>query len=348
MKKFLAILSTLLCCAGCQPDLPLLPLGEEGPGAGEAKITEALIAAITEASKQQAGADFMPRFNQVKTHACLNGVFWVSENLPSEFQQGLFQPGARYPVTARFANAREWDDRKKDFRGLSLKLTGTPGQPLWGQPGETDFLLNSYPQLFAATPQHFLAFVQASVDGKPWRYVVNPSHWYSLPIILKGRQKVNSVLETSYYSTTPYQLGQGTRQAVKYAVSPCGSQPIMGFDARDKDFLSANIERHLDIQAACFRFGVQLQRDSRKMPIENASALWREQDSPFRPLATITFTNQKIFGEALYQRCENMSFNPWQASADHQPLGGINRVRKAVYSEIGELRLQHNMSNQGH
>ncbi len=347
MKKKIVLFSALMgILSACQPSTPELPLGEEKLSTSEAKITEQMVSTIKRYSKEQVVGGTMPRFNQAKTHACVNGVFAVSDNLPEEFRQGLFQPGARYPVTARFANAKQTDDREKDFRGLSLKLTGTPGESLWGPAGVTDFLLNSYPQLFAANPKHFLSFIEATADGEPWRYIVSPGHWYSLPIILKGQTKINSVLEINYYSTTPYRLGENTNQAVKYSVSPCGSRPIMGFDARDEDFLSANIERHLQQQAACFRFGLQLQRSAKTMPVENAAALWSERDSPFRPVATITFADQAIFGKELFQRCENMQFNPWQASVNHQPLGGINRVRKAVYAELGQFRVDYNIKHQ--
>ena len=344
MRKLFLIsaLSCILCA--CQPSTPELAPGEELVDANEANISEQMVTALKHYALSQTVQGTMPRFNQVKTHACLNGVFVVNDNLPEEFQQGLFQPGARYRVTARFANAKQMDDREKDFRGLSLKLTGTPGEALWGQAGVTDFLLNSYPQLFAATPEHFLAFIDASVEGSPWQYLISPGHWYSLPILMKGRQKINSVLEINYYSTTPYRLGASTDQAVKYSVSPCGSRPVMGFDARDQDFLSANIERHLQKQTACFRFGLQLQRGA--MPIENAAALWSERDSPFRPVATLLFANQAIFGEELFQHCENMRFNPWQTSGDHQPLGGINRVRRVVYAEMGDFRLDYNKNHQ--
>ena len=36
--------------------------------------------------------------------------------------------------------------------------------------------------------------------------------------------------------------------------------------------------------------------------------------------------------------CENLSFNPWHAVEDHRPLGGLNRIRKAVYEEIAVYR----------
>lgn len=341
-SKVALLLALAMGLWSCQPSAPELPLGAEQIGDDESSIAEKMITAIKRHSSAQRNNPVMMRFNQVKTHACLHGVFLVGKDIAPELQQGIFSPGARYPVTARFASAKNWDDREKDFRGLSLKLSATPGEALWGESGVTDFVLNSYQQLFAATPEHFLSFVEATADDQLWRYFINPRHWYSLPIVLNGRSRNNSVLEINYYSTTAYRLGRETQQAVKYAVSPCGSRPVMGFDGRDRDFLSANIGRHLDQQAACFRFGIQPQTNAKSMPIENAAARWSQRDSPFQQVATITFSSQQLFGEDSVASCENLTFNPWQVSADHQPLGGINRVRKAVYSEIGRFRTDHN------
>ena len=41
--------------------------------------------------------------------------------------------------------------------------------------------------------------------------------------------------------------------------------------------------------------------------------------------------------EAL-EHCEKLAFTPWHSLADHQPLGGINRLRRKVYSNSAEHR----------
>jgi hypothetical protein len=37
-----------------------------------------------------------------------------------------------------------------------------------------------------------------------------------------------------------------------------------------------------------------------------------------------------------------MSFNPWQSLAEHRPIGGINRVRRAIYAETAQFRGEEN------
>ncbi len=74
------------------------------------------------------------------------------------------------------------------------------------------------------------------------------------------------------------------------------------------------------------------------MPIEDASVIWDESLSPFRKVATISIPEQDFTASANVEDCELMTFNPWQSLPAHQPLGGVNRVRKAIYSEIADFR----------
>ena len=39
---------------------------------------------------------------------------------------------------------------------------------------------------------------------------------------------------------------------------------------------------------------------------------------------------------------QNMDFSPWHALADHRPLGGFNRARRAVYSAMSNFRRKRN------
>jgi hypothetical protein len=34
----------------------------------------------------------------------------------------------------------------------------------------------------------------------------------------------------------------------------------------------------------------------------------------------------------------NLSFTPWHALPEHEPLGGINRVRRAVHESLSDFR----------
>lgn len=337
------ILALALCLGACGGEP--LKLGETRPDPDEAQIAARLIEAVKQASLRQYPEGVLRRFNQPKGHACLAARFAVASDLPVELQQGLFRRGAVYPALVRFASASEFDDTEKDFRGMSIKLSGMAGKlgkPLWGEDGTQDFLLNSHPALFAGTPAHFLAYVEAMRDGATWKYFIDPRHFYSLLIGLKGRAKIASPFDIRYWSTTPYRFGEDKSVAVKYSAAPCSRVSSEEPDKPHPDFLAENIKRHLQQGPACFEFMVQFQTDPQAMPIEDASVEWDEAVSPFRKLATLTIEDQAFDSETARQQCERARFNPWQSLAAHEPIGGINRVRRPIYAELARFRAEEN------
>lgn len=324
-----------LCQEGMQ-------LGEERAASTEAETTSLMIEAIRAISFQRYPDGEVKRFNQSKGLGCFDANFAVSENLPVELQQGIFSSQQTFPAKIRFANATEIDDRKKDFRGMSIKVFNVPGVPLWGESGQQDFLLNSYPALFAANPADFLEFIEATRDDKVWLYFVRPGHWYSIKVIAQGRDTIDSPFAIRYWSTTPYRFGEDKSKAVKYSVQPCSPSTDKIAVDRHKDFLTDVMAEHLRKVPACFDFMVQFQTDPENMSIENAAIIWDESQSPFKKVATITIEDQDFNSAESVQSCEAMSFNPWQSVSAHRPLGGINRVRKPVYSEMAEFRRTEN------
>ena len=336
-----AALSAGLLISGCDSHHSL-ELGEEDPSDREAQYTAKMIDAIKEISLKRAeGGELMRRFNQVKTLGCFDADFKIPPDLPARLSQGIFAAPGSYPAQLRFANATQQDDTEKDFRGLSIKVHNVEGEILWGDEGAQDFLLNSYPVLFAANPGDFFEFVVATREGRVWQYFTNPSHFYSLLVILKGRQKATNPLAMRYWSTTPYRFGENPRNAVKYSVRPCGDTASEVMVKAHPDFLSEVMQKQVQSEGACFDFMVQFQTDPHTMPIENASRLWSETESPFETVATIQI-NPGATTEDTRDNCETMTFNPWQSLSEHRPLGGINRTRLPIYSEIGQFRQQQN------
>jgi len=90
------------------------------------------------------------------------------------------------------------------------------------------------------------------------------------------------------------------------------------------------------------QFMVQIQDANKHMPIEDPSVLWKETDSAFLPVATITIPSQQFDTPEQQQFCENLSFSPWNALPDHRPIGALNRVRKVVYQASSLYRHQFN------
>jgi catalase len=314
-----------------------------GSNAGEATIDQLVaemsrrIEAITLAEKEN---NIVPRFNQPKTVGCVRAQFRVHEDIPGQLKQGIFAQPASYPAMLRFANAINRDDSKKDIRGLSIKVSNVKGPVLWGEPGTQDFVFNSYPALFVATPEEFLSFIRARQEDKKLGFFLNPfdSHLKSLWIGFKAQEKHLSPLDIRYWSTVPFRLGETGNQVVKYSLTPCSDYKTTKAVNGGENQLRSAIKAHLQQGAACFHFGVQLQTDPKAMPIEDASVIWDEKESPFQTVATITIENQDFDNSQTLATCERSRFNPWQSLAAHKPLGRMNEVRRLVYAHAAKVR----------
>lgn len=342
-RRITIAMTSSLMFACSDPQLEGLQLGEERIMDKESENTASMIDAIKEISLQRHATGLVKRFNQIKGLGCFDATFTVAADLPVKLKQGIFAEEQSFPARIRFANATKTDDTEKDFRGMSIKLFNVSGASLWGQVGQQDFLLNSHPALFAANVDDFLDFIEATRDDKVWRYFINPGHFYSLKVVLQGREKITNPLAIRYWSTTPYRYGPDDSSAVKYSVQPCSAADKDIVVEKHQNYLTDVMVEHLGQAPACFDFMIQFQQDPVAMPIENAAVVWDEEISPFIKVAKLTINNQNFTDINNVKDCEAMTFNPWQSLAAHQPLGGINRVRKPVYSEIAEFRRAENI-----
>jgi hypothetical protein len=152
-------------------------------------------------------------------------------------------------------------------------------------------------------------------------------------------RKIANPLQVRYWSQTPSALGP---HAVKYSVKPHGRQTDRKPAPGIANYLEQAMARQLLAGEASFDFMVQLRVDPRKMPVEDPTIRWSERASPFRTVATIRIPAQDFTSKARKDFSENLSFTPWHSLPDHRPLGGINRLRGAVYEAISELRHEKN------
>jgi len=150
-------------------------------------------------------------------------------------------------------------------------------------------------------------------------------------------KKIVSPLAIRYWSQTPYSLGP---KAVKYSVKPGAAYqaPRGKIPVSDPNYLRHTMAKELAVTDVCLDFMVQLQGSPQAMPVEDPTILWDERQSPFQKVATIRIPRQ-VFDSADQDRlAEDLSFTPWHTLPAHQPLGGINRVRRLVYESISRLR----------
>ncbi len=331
-----ALFATLLIASGCHAE-------DDDLASTEQLVAEMnqRIQIITLREKQD---DVIPRFNQSKTVACVEGTFEVHADIPDELRHGVFGAPKHYPAFLRFANATKADDSEKDIRGLSIRLSNVRGPVLWGEPGFQDFLLNSYPALFVATPEDFLSFIRARQKDREVSFFLNPfdSHLKSLWIVFQARERHLSPLDIRYWSTVPFRHGPADGPAVKYSVTPCSDYKTAAAVEPGENQLRSAVATHLRQAPACLHFGIQARTDPESMPIEDASVIWDEDDSPFVTVATINIPEQTVENPEKLARCERSTFNPWQSLEAHEPLGRMNAVRRDVYATASRLRNESN------
>jgi len=260
-----------------------------------------------------------------KGHACVKAYIDVLPDINQQLQHGVFaNPGHEYKAWIRFSNSgsnmAKADDHAKDARGMAIKLLNA-GENVNG--GTTqEFIAHNSPAFFVTTVEDYNQFV--ATKGDPMYFVqgYNPFKWRVRELwqlVTAYAEPPISPLWTEYFSNTAYKLGPHN---VKFKMQACGAQPAKELSEGD----------------ACMQLAVQLQDTSKQMPIEDATVLWKEGDSPFMPVADITILEQKFDTPAQQQFCENLSFSPWNALADHRPIGALNRARKFVYDASANYR----------
>ena len=294
-----------------------------------------------------------------KAHGCLTATFTVPDDLPEELRTGVFVPGRQYQAWVRFSNgnAAPQPDYDKDARGMAIKLMGVPGPKLLDSPADKDaqtqdFLMINFPVFFNRDPAEYERFIRYQADGSQFGYFFagrNPLDWRWRELFIGGQLlgRIRNPLYAQYYSMTSYAMGlrddskevpKAYRHAMKYSAKSCTPPDNRPADVADDDYLRRGLVEHLSTADACFDFLVQLQDPARNMPVEDPTVRWKESQSPFVRVARVQIGKQEFDTEARNRFCENLSFNPWHAHEDHRPLGGLNRIRKAVYEEIAVYR----------
>ena len=286
-----------------------------------------------------------------KAHGCVRATVEVPE-LEPRLRRGLFARPATYEAWVRFSSGdtRVQSDQVRDARGFALKVTGVPGDKLLEAEKHErthDFIMINSPQFFIRTlPDYadFMAFMGRGsrygwfFDGFSWR----PWRWHVRELYLAAKTlkaTPASPLQTQYHSLSAYRFGKD--HYVKYSARPCEKRRPPRRDKSD-DVLRETLRDELSKGEGCFELLVQLQVPGRNMPVEDATVLWSEKDSPFVPVARVAIPKQEFDTPEQNAFCENLSFTPWHALPAHEPVGAMNRVRKALYQEISRFRHQMN------
>ena len=330
---------------------------EELIPAGESAMTQDIIQTAVRIVDQHREPTRYLRDAHAKAHGCVKAELQVLPDLATDLRQGVFcEPGKTWQATVRLSNGNAYPqfDSIRDARGMAIKLLDVPGKQLLADQAdrhEQDFVMFSHPNFFVSDVAEYRQNVAAQADGKKimaffpgW----DPRTWQvrHLFIALATLSPApDSPTQTTYFSVSPYKFGAAN---AKFRVMPDpGSCPVYTLPKQNQDlpnFLRTALNQQLstDRVPACFVLQIQRQNVNTYMPIEDTSIEWRESDAPFETVAKINVPAQDFDTPALNLQCDNQSFNPWFGLEAHRPIGGINRLRKAVYEAFSDYRHSRN------
>lgn len=294
-----------------------------------------------------------------KSHGLVPGRLTVHGDLPPELAQGLFASAGEYDAILRFStNAGDiLDDAIRLPRGLAVKVLGVSGERLAGSEDDTtqDFVTANAPAFAAPTPDKFLTnlkLLAATTDkaegAKKLLSTVARAAEAGLEAIGQKSVLLNTLggakpvhpLGTTYFSQTPFRYGDHIAKFQFVPVSGIRDFADETIDASGRpDANREAMNELLEEQGGTWELRVQLNTDLDEMPIEDASAVWDEDASPFRTVATLTVEPQAAWIYGTSERQEDaLSFSVWHGLAAHQPLGAVNRARKETYQFSAEYR----------
>ncbi|MFC4861334.1 catalase family protein [Pseudomonas sp. JS3066] len=330
---------------------------EEVIPADEAAQTRAIIDDAVRIVEQHRDNTRVLRDAHAKAHGCVKAQVSVVPDLDQGLRAGVFaEPGKTWEAWIRLSNGNAFPqfDSARDARGMAIKLLDVPGEKLMKSPthtNEQDFVMFNHPVFFVRDVAEYRQNFNAQANGEKvgaffpsW----DPRTWEirHLVIALKTLAPApDSPVSATYSSISPYKLGEAN---IKYRVIP-DPQSCPPYELPEQNTALPNFLRNalyqqlsLDRVPACFAFQVQKQNAQHYMPIEDTSVEWDESVSPFVTVATIKVPAQDFDSREQNLACDNLSFNPWHGLPEHRPIGGINRLRKAVYEAVSAYRHERN------
>lgn len=298
-----------------------------------------------------------------KAHGLFEGTFRVHDGLAPELAQGLFAHAGNYAASVRISTnpGDILDDNVVLPRGLALKVDGVDGPLLPGTEGAVqDFLFVNAPVFATARADQFagkLKLLAATTDRAPGAKVALSTVLGFINTALGkvglesgaldgmgGAKQVHPLGET-YYSTVPFRFGDHVAKFRLRPISP-DLTALTGTVVDTKgqpDGLRTAIREASAGLTGEWAFEVQLARDTEAQPVEDASVEWKEEDTPFQQVATLTVDAQDSWSADKVARIdETLHFSPWNGLEAHQPLGGINRARRRAYKHSSNFRVAAN------
>lgn len=118
---------------------------------------------------------------------------------------------------------------------------------------------------------------------------------------------------------------------------------IVKADGEHPNAIRETVQREMKSIEGQWDVRVQLCRDLERQPVEDPTVEWKEDEALFRRVGIITAKPQDSRApEKVEAVDERMRFSIWTGLAAHQPLGNVNRARKAPYHHSAGFRERFN------
>lgn len=304
-----------------------------------------------------------------KSHGCVKATFTINDDIDRSYREGLFsKPGATFQALIRFSNASavvgdDLSGGQNGSRGMAIKVLNvtSPGPFIERDNGakNQDFLMINTPAFAFANVPDYLRLTQVIHDNNddPANFFapLNPSvpgftdeqrarTKQSLDIVTEIQSKpVANPLAVQYFGAAPF--GFGRDRVMRFSVAPRGGEQeqIVSDNAAPNYLKDALITRMKQPTPVTFDFMVQVRdKNAANIELEDATTHWDESEFKFIKIASITIPAPQIDIDSPEHEsaCEKLVFTPWHALAAHEPLGGINRLRKKVYSTSAHSRAE--------
>ena len=299
------------------------------------------------------------------------------EALPAAFRVGLFSAEASYPVVCR---PNFIHDKKAKLAAGRMAIKVEFPEPVpnayatTGEARELDLLLaegsaepNGLGHSFFFRDARELAMLTTlnPPSMKTLGTLLAPRNWRHIGRML---DRVRSVVAysnkppstttgwagKSYFSAGPYALGDG---AMKFCLRPRQGHPIEPVDAGAGDraqrhraamqaWIAAGEDAVFDLclqlaTPACIPSPGPGDPPKTVTTAEYCDLQWDESESPYVPVATLTFEATPESDLSQTFAWSPLQFNAWNTLPTMRPLGQLFRARRHVHKAHSETRLEH-------
>ena len=160
-------------------------------------------------------------------------------------------------------------------------------------------------------------------------------------LVAMGGHPETHILGETFFSQVPILYGP---YVVKVMVAPISTALVAlknsPLDMTDKpNALREAVSEYFAGSGAEWEVRVQFMTSVETTPIDDASKIWDEKETPFIPVARISAAMQPTFSAVTNDASDHqLSFSPWHGVAAHRPLGSIQRARQSAYEMSKRFR----------